>query len=194
MKTVTPNLSSEQPAAPVEAAILFSAGYDAGALAVLEAEVARCDGADVAKAWQMLLEIHHIRGDRSAFESAADRYAEAQDCSAPTWSMQERHVSVPGMLRLEGTIGSKEDVAALVEHARMRKMIGIDMGRVERIRFEFAPEFCALLRMFTFQGRRIILGNVRETHAQLLEAVGDLAQGVLLRPAVQSRFAELKAA
>lgn len=184
-----PHLHSEQPAAAVEAAILFSAGYDLAALQVLEAEVARCADAETTKAWMMLLEVHHLRADRLGFESAAERCAEGLACSRPSWAAHERHVDVPGMFRLEGPIGRREDLAGLIEYARMRKVVGIDMGRVERIRFQFAPEFCDLLRTYSNQGKRIILGNIRETHAQLLEVVGGITQIVLLRPraATQAR-------
>lgn len=194
--TGTPPLYSEQPAAVAQAAILFSAGHDAGAIEVLEAELQSDAEVEKTKAWGMLLEIHHIRADRAAFESAVDRYAGRLDCSPPAWAAHEHHVSVPGMFRLGGAIGSKEDLAGLIEHARTRKMVGIDMGRVERIRYEFAPEFCALLRTYSNQGKRIILGNILETHAQLLEVVGEIAQVVLLRsrPATQTRFAVLQAA
>jgi hypothetical protein len=75
-------------------------------------------------------------------------------------------------------------------------MVGVDMGAVERIDFQFAPEMCALLRGYGQQGKRIILANISDLHAELLEAIGGGGKIVLLRrrAASHERWPMLQAA
>jgi ABC-type transporter Mla MlaB component len=85
------------------------------------------------------------------------------------------------MARLEGVLASMRDVRPLVEAAKSRRTIGVDFSRVERIDFGFAPALCALLRGWGMQGRRVILANIAELHAELLQCVGLGAHVALLR-------------
>jgi hypothetical protein len=57
----------------------------------------------------------------------------------------------------------------------------VDFSRVERIDFTFAPSFCVLLRAYGMQSKRIILANIAELHAELLQSVGTGTHVALMR-------------
>ena len=193
-RTGTSQLFSEEPGATGRAAILFAAACVDGAVQVLGEEIQRNDSNP--KPWHMLLDAHRISGDRVGFERVAARYRQAFHCDAPSWLRATMVEPAPGMERLAGVIDAMADLAPLIGQARHRRMVGVDMSAVERIGFAFAGEMCALLRGYGLQGKRIILGNVSDLHAELLEAVGGIGKIVLLRSraVMQERLMPLQAA
>lgn len=194
-RTGTTQLFSEEIPAAAEAAVLFAAGHVTKAMDSLVAQLAA--GNRDAKSWLVLLDIYRIAGKRAAFEALSERYDTTFEGDAPRLPDSSGcDYPVPGMVRLEGTIMSQADLAPLILHARNRMMVGVDMGAVERIDFQFANPMCALLRGYGQQGKHVILANISDLHAELLEAVGGITKIVLLRrrAASQGRLAMLQAA
>jgi ABC-type transporter Mla MlaB component len=162
-----------------EAAILFAANHAAAAEELLHARIER-EGRANHEAWIMLLEILHLSGKRAAFDDLSRRYAGMYGFPAPAWGFPAR-VDAPGTFELEGTIGTAAQIAGLGPHARGLKTVAIDMSQVARIEFGFTGIFCEALRHLQQGGRRVILANIAELHASLLEAFGETDHLVLLR-------------
>lgn len=175
-----PQCYSERFETTGEAALLHAAGFTRGALAMLCRECDRHGAAAGPKAWTMLFEACHLLGERAEFDRLCAAYHERFGASAPPWGYAPA-IAVPGMARLEGVLASMRDVRPLVEAAKSRRTIAVDFSRVERIDFGFAPALCALLRGWGMQGRRVILANIAELHAELLQCVGLGAHVALLR-------------
>lgn len=69
-----------------EAALLFAHGQDVQAEAALRKGIAENElGESLRTGWHMLLELLNQRGDRSAFEQAAQQYAKRFQQPAPPW-------------------------------------------------------------------------------------------------------------
>lgn len=180
-RTGTSDLYSQQPAAAAEAAILFAAGHAHAAMEMLRGRI-EAEGAGCGQAvWTMLLEIFRACDKAAAFQSLAARYVREFACAPPEWKPREEAVQGPRMLRLKGVLAMHTDVAALIAQARVRNIVPVDMGGVTRIDFCFAGPLCALLNEYSAQGKRIILANVSELNAQLLEAVAAPRRVTLLR-------------
>jgi len=172
---------SERFETSAEAAVLFAAGFRDPALQMLRRECEHLGKAAGPKAWTMLFEACHLLGERAEFDRLAARYRECFGAaSAPRWGYAAA-VEAPGTARLEGTIASMENLNELLVAAKSRKTVAIDFSRVERIEYAFAPTLCALFRTYGLQGKRIILANIAELHAELLHSVGIGPHVALLR-------------
>jgi hypothetical protein len=164
-----------------EAAVLYAAGFGHAALQMLRRECEHLGAAAGQKAWTMLFEACHLLGERAEFDRLCEVYRARCDPSAsPRWGYAAA-VEVPGSVRLEGCLARIEDVAALVEAARSRKAIAVDFSRVDRVDFHFAPVLAALLRSYGGQAKRVILVNVAELHAELLQCSGAGANVTFMR-------------
>jgi ABC-type transporter Mla MlaB component len=180
-RTGTALLHTEELEATAEAAVLFAANFADAAMALLRAHTELpgelADGA----AWRMLLEMYHISGKRSEFDALAARYRRAFGlATAPAWGYPAP-VNATGMFVLKGVIASNRDLAELLEHGRTCMTVAIDMSEVQRIDFGFVISFSEVLRFFHDQRKRVILANVGEIHAALLETLGTNQHLVLLR-------------
>jgi hypothetical protein len=143
----------------------------------IEAQGAACGQAT----WNMLLDVFRACDKTAAFQSLAARYARTFACAVPEWKPQERATEGPRMLRLEGVLAARADISALIAQTRVRNMVPVDMGGVTRIDFAFAADLCALLHEYGTQGKRVILANLSDLHAELLEAVAAPRRLALLR-------------
>jgi len=180
-RTGTTLMHTEELSSLREAAVLFAAKFDQAAEELLRERVALGGERSERVAWVMLLEIFHALGRRAEFEALAHRYRTAFGASSrPAWGFPAQ-VSAPGTFQLKGTLATSGDLAGLVAHARSRATVAIDMGHVDRIDFAFAASFCELLRVFRIQGKRVILANIAEVHAALLESLDTGQHLVLLR-------------
>jgi hypothetical protein len=172
---------SERLETTAEAAVLFAAGFRHPALQMLRRECEHLGAAASPKAWAMLFEACHLLDERAEFDRLGEVYR--RRCArpaAPGWGFAAA-VDVPGTARLDGTLASMDDLGPLVASAKGRSTIAVDFSRVERIDFAFAPTFCALLRTYGMQSKRIILANIAELHAELLQSVGTGAHVALMR-------------
>ena len=170
-----------------EAAVLYAAKFPEAAESALRSRL-QAEGKD-REASEMLLEILHLTDNRDEFEEAAARHAAVFACEPPEWGFPEP-VRASGTFELAGTLDSPAHLEGLVPHARSRAAIAIDMSRVERIDFAFVPAFRDALRLFRHQGQRVILANIAEVHAALLQSFGPMENVVLLR---RARTAALRA-
>jgi hypothetical protein len=174
-----PHTRSERVEGLDEAAILFSAGCERAACALL---AAWCEERPESQgAWTMHFDALRALGDRPAFEDLLPRYgAQFPAAAAPTWSTPPLPAGA-GMVRLEGVIESAANLQAVAALAPSRSILALDLGDVLRIDFAFAPLFCAAMRSLVRQSRRVILANVAELHARLL-AVSGLPGEVVVLP------------
>ena len=174
-----------------EAAVLFSARFAAAAERLLCAHISTSGHLDHA-AWVTLLEILYRVEKRADFEALARRYAATFGLpAAPPWGYPEP-VAAPGAFLLEGSLSSREQLEGLMRHGRTRTTCAVDMSRVDRIDFAFTPQLAETLRAMHHQGKRVILANIAELHAGLLESFGT-EHAVLLRrwkPEARPRAAE----
>lgn len=164
-----------------EAAVLYAAGFRHPAMQMLRRECEHLGAAAGTKAWTMLFEACHLLDERAEFDRLCDVYRKRfERTDSPRWGYAPA-VEAPGSARLDGTLASMQDVRELVESAKPRKTVAIDFSRVERIDFAFAPALCALFRSYCMQGKRIILANIAELHAEFLHSVGIGPQVALMR-------------
>lgn len=178
-RTGNPELFSEQPCATAQAAVLFAAGFVDHAIRLLEGEIERLANT-AQKAWLVLLDIHRVLDHHEALERLTARYRTAFASAPPDREKLDADAGSE-IVRLEGLLASEQDLTPLVRHAERRSIIAADLAQVRRIAFEFAPAFCSLLRRYSTQGKHVILANVPELHAELLETVGVMPRIVLLR-------------
>jgi len=177
----TMQLYSERLEGPSQAAVLFAAGRGEAAMRMLRRECEEKRAHAGPKAWDMLLELCHFLGERDEFEAVSRLHAQVYPSeAAPAWGFPVA-VMAPGMARLEGVLAGMADLHGLIESTKARKTVAIDLGRLERIDFTFAPVLCALFRTWGFQSRRIILANIAELHAELLQRLGIGPHVALLR-------------
>jgi hypothetical protein len=177
-KTGSALLYSERFDPLTEASILFSAGFHDAAMGLLR-PIASCTNAAGRDASDMLLAIYRALDRREPFEEMARELRRRFGEAGCGWDRD--HAPAPGSIGLEGILASPDDLEPFAAQARGRGTVAVDFGRVLRIDFGFAPALCARLRIFKLQGRHVILGNITELHARLLEAFGADHHAVILR-------------
>lgn len=158
-------------AAAQEAAVLHSAGFTAAAIEVLHA---RIEGGEAdRREWVMLLELCHVEGRRDEFDAWLATYrSRFPGARHPEWGYPAP-IEAPGTFPLKGLVGAKEaNLDEITAFVRSRRAAAIDMGEVHRIDFDFVARLSTLMREFHMAGRRVILANIAEIHATLLEAFG----------------------
>jgi hypothetical protein len=172
---------SERLETTAEAAVLYAAGFRHPAMQMLRRECEHLGMSAGPKAWAMLFEACHLLDERAEFDRLCEVYRQRfQGSGAPRWGYAAA-VDAPGTARLEGTLACQDDLRPLIESAKGRSTIAVDFSRVERIDFTFAPSFCSLLRTYGMRSKRIILANIAELHAELLQSMGPGAHVALLR-------------
>ncbi len=165
-----------------EAAVLFSAGFIDAAIELLRAHTGEGAGKHERKAWLLLLDALQAAGRRGAFEATLAEYRTFFGGEAhPGWGYPPP-IDAPGTLAVGGVLSSScARLPGLVAHVSARKAAAIDMGCVERIDFHFLSTLATLLRDFHAAGRRVILANVSELNATLLETLGAQRHAALIR-------------
>lgn len=186
---------TEELSASQEAAVLFAAGFGDAARRVLEARISRREVPPERQAWLMLLEIHHLDGQRDQFDALLERYREIFGNSAcPAWGYPNP-IQASGTLALKGRISpASEHLAEILTHARSRKTVAVDMGEVQRIEYGIIGAFTLLLRQLQAAGKRVILANVNEINATFLETAGANSHAVLMRRKALEQLPDLAAA
>lgn len=180
MRTPEPaQLFTEELPPTHEAAVLFAAGFADAALELVRAEVARSGDK---RAFLMLLDLCHVTGRREEFDALFDEVRQRfGDEAHPGWGYPTP-VETPGSYAMAGHLSAKQtDLQRLAAHVGPRKAAAVDLGEVERIDFEFAGSFVALMRSCHAAGKRVILANVNELNAALLEAFGANRYTLLIR-------------
>lgn len=175
-----------------EIAILVAANHLTAAEAMLRAALNDLAGRQDEQVWLMLLELLCLTGRRDEFDTLLEVFREAHGSSGPRWGFAEP-VEAPGTHVLRGVIrGDPAELDALRRFAVARKTMVIDLGQVERIDYAGLHGFQLVFSQLAASGRRVILSNVSELTAVLLQTVGMDRHAVIMRRKVsEARLAGL---
>ena len=151
--------------------------------------------------WTLLFETYILQGNTEAFEELALEYAVAYEMSPPNWEIyvnsvaaasakaapstaREPAVAAPDAgFELKGVLSaaSANQVAELNAHAGTRSEVVVDMGKVLRVEFSYTSAFFDVIKAIQLAGKRVILTNLNEVNAALLEALGVNRYAILVR-------------
>jgi anti-anti-sigma regulatory factor len=151
--------------------------------------------------WTLLFELYILEGKAQAFEELALEYAVAFEVSPPNWEVYVNTVAAasakpapavalksapaPGAMgfELKGVLSeaSANQIAELNAYAAARAEVAVDMGKVLRIEFAFTPTLFDAVKAIQLAGKRVILANLNEVNAALLEALGVNRYAILVR-------------
>ena len=153
--------------------------------------------------WMLLFELQILQGKSEAFEELSLEYAVAFEMSPPNWEVYVNKIAAEAAkaapaargptpvaaaapdagFELKGVISqaSANQMADLNGHAAARSEVVIDMGKVLRIDFAFTSAFFEVVKAIQLAGKRVILTNLNELNAALLEALGVNRYAILVR-------------
>ena len=148
--------------------------------------------------WLLLFEILILQGKLDAFEELGLEYAVAFEISPPIWesyvntiseaaaktapakparSEPEAGFSLKGVL----SVASQNQLADLAGHAASNAEVVVDMSKLLRIDFAIAAQFFDVVKAIQLANKQVILANLSELNAALLEAFGFNRYAILLR-------------
>ena len=180
--------------------VLWFNGLDAFA-AALRASINEAGGADISSTqgwWSLLFELTILDGRMSAYEELGLEYAIAFEISPPPWEVVLRvnsaDESTPTLNKdadttssvgfpLNGVVGqnSKEMLQQLSLFAASHQEVLIDTSGLLRIDFAVAGQFFESIRAIQLAQKRVILSNLNELVAALLEVFGMSKYAILMR-------------
>lgn len=147
--------------------------------------------------WLLLFELFVLQGKPEPFEELALEYAVAFEISPPAWERYENPISAAtrapaaadparmdgSAFALKGVISmaSQNQFADLAAHAASATQVDVDMGKVMRVDFGSAAQFFEVVKAIHLAGKRVILSNLSELNAALLEAFGFDRHAILIR-------------
>lgn len=150
--------------------------------------------------WLLLFEIYVLQGKDTEFEELGMEYAVAFEISPPSWEVYVNTVSAAaarttpaapapapapqGGFELKGVLtstASANQIAELNSYAATRNEVVVDMSKVMRIDFSFTGAFFDAIKAVQLAGKRVILANLNELNAALLEALGVNRYAILVR-------------
>lgn len=151
--------------------------------------------------WQLLFEVYILEGKMTEFEELGLEYAVAFEMSPPNWEVYVNTISaaaakaVPAPrpetagiapeagFALKGVVSaaSGNQIAELNAYAAARSEVVVDMSKVLRIEFGFTSAFFDVIKAIQLAGKRVILTNLNELNAALLEALGVNRYAILVR-------------
>ena len=152
--------------------------------------------------WLLLFELLVLQGKSDDFEELGLEYAVAFEISPPNWEAYVNSITqaaakaasgakalaaVPSPpeagFEMKGVLSpaSTNQVAELNVHAAARAEVVVDMGKVMRIEFAFTSTFFDAVKAIQLAGKRVILTNLNEVNAALLEALGVNRYAILVR-------------
>ena len=159
-------------------------------------------GADAKPYWMLLFELYILQGKAEAFEELALEYAVAFEMSPPNWEVYVNSVAAAAAkaapqaatkagpaagpdagFELKGvlTASSAAQMAELNAHAATRPEVVVDMGKVLRVEFGYTSALFDVVKAIQLAGKRVILTNLNEVNAALLEALGVNRYAILVR-------------
>ena len=169
---------------------------------VLRAAINEKAGEEQRPYWLLLFELQILAGNAEAFEELSLEYAVAFEVSPPNWEIYVNTVTaavakaasaarIPAPApaapdagyELKGVVSaaSANQMAELNAHAATRAEIVVDMGKVLRLEFGFTSAFFDVVKAIQLAGKRVILTNLNEVNAALLEALGVNRYAILVR-------------
>ena len=152
--------------------------------------------------WALLFELLILQGKTEAFEELSLEYAVAFEVSPPNWEVYVNTVAVAaakaapaapvppsGPMALDAgfemkgvlTTASANQMAELNAHAASRPEVVVDMAKVLRIEFGYTSALFDVVKAIQLAGKRVILTNLNEVNAALLEALGVNRYAILVR-------------
>ncbi len=151
--------------------------------------------------WLLLFELLILQGKAVEFEELGLEFAVAFEMSPPSWESYVNTVAeavakaapasaVPSGrpppeagYSLKGVVSasSANQIAELNGYAAARTEVVIDMTKVLRIDFNFVSAFFDVVKAIQLAGKRVILANLNEVNAALLEAMGVNRYAILVR-------------
>jgi anti-anti-sigma regulatory factor len=155
--------------------------------------------------WVLLFELLILEGRNEAFEELGLEYAVAFEMSPPIWEVYVNTVSASAAkagaplsagakaaaaaeellsgFSLKGVISasSQGQFAELTNYAASHAEVVVDMSKVLRIDFSSAAIFYDVVKAIQLAGKRVILANLNELNAALIEAFGFNRHAILLR-------------
>jgi anti-anti-sigma regulatory factor len=145
--------------------------------------------------WLLLFELYILQGKGEAFEELGLEFAVAFEVSPPNWEAYVNSIAQaaakappaaalpePGF-SLKGVISpvSGNQFADLAGFAATQQEAVIDMSKVLRIDFAACHQFFEVVKAIQLGGKRVILSNLSELNAALLEAFGFNRHAILIR-------------
>lgn len=149
--------------------------------------------------WQLLFELLILQGKNAEFEELGLEFAVAYEMSPPAWEAYVNAVSVAvktsvakavaaanpaeNGFPLKGvvSVASANQMTELNGYCAGRPEVVIDMGAVSRIDFMYTGQFGETIRTLQLGGKRVILANLNELNAALLEGLGVSRHAILVR-------------
>jgi len=152
--------------------------------------------------WSLLFELLILQGKMQEFEDLGLEFAVAFEMSPPSWENYVNPVSAaakgapadkaandpspaeaPSGFGLKGVISasSVNQIAELNAYAASRSEVAIDMSKVMRIDFAFTGAFYDAVKALQLAGKRVVMAELNELNASLLEAIGVNRYAILVR-------------
>ena len=151
--------------------------------------------------WRVLFEIMILQGKMEPYEELGLEFAVAFEESPPPWEIYVNTVAaalaraaapVPVVatapapeadFALRGVVSTAvaAQLAELNSYAASRTEVVLDMAKVLRIDFPFTSAFFDVIKAIQLAGKRVILTNLNELNAALLEALGVNRYAILVR-------------
>ena len=152
--------------------------------------------------WILLFEVLILQGKALEYEELGLEFAVAFEMSPPNWEVYVNSVAAeaakatasakgpgPGAhapeagYALKGVLSpaSANQIAELNAYAATRTEVAVDMGKVLRVEFTFTVTFFDTVKAVQLAGKRVILTNLNELNAALLEAMGVNRYAILVR-------------
>jgi anti-anti-sigma regulatory factor len=151
--------------------------------------------------WILLFELLILLGRMDDFEALGLEFAVAYEMSPPNWEVYVNSVAAEAAkvasgpkaavgtpapeagYALKGVLSpaSVNQIAELNNYASSRTEVAVDMGKVMRVEFTFTSSFFDTVKAIQLAGKRVILTNLNELNAALLEAMGVNRYAILVR-------------
>ncbi len=149
--------------------------------------------------WSLLFELYILDGKLNEYEELGLEYAVAFEVSPPPWDVVVRPAGPDGPnpllestststaiysgFPLKGVISAsnKEMLQQLSVYAASHQEVLVDMSNLMRIDFAVAGQFYETIRAIHLAQKRVILANLNELTAALLEVFGMTKHAILMR-------------
>ena len=153
--------------------------------------------------WMLLFELYILQGRAEEYEELGLEFAVAFEISPPSWEVYVNKISedaskasaaaartVPSSgpapeagYALKGVLSmaSSNQIAELNSYSASRTEAVVDMAKVLRVEFGYASAFFDVVKAIQLAGKRVILTNLNELNAALLEAMGVNRYAILVR-------------
>ena len=174
--------------------------------AILKASINEASGSPLAQSqgwWSLMFELTILDGRIDEYEELGLEYAIAYEISPPPWELVIRPTGVADSaptvagsdaavgsgaitqlgFPLNGVVGqnSREMLQQLSIFATSRQEVLVDMSGLLRIDFAVAGTFFESIRSIQLSQKRVILSNLNELVAALLEVFGMSKHAILMR-------------